>query len=61
MEDLHEYIGVLADRVDSLLAAEALPLPKELADQCRREALKSLRDDIRAKHFELTGTDVWSV
>lgn len=54
-----EEIGRLADTVDNLLSAEALPLDENLAKGARCGALTTLRDQLREIHVRITGDNPW--
>lgn len=58
--DEHEWIGLLADQCENLVAAMNLKLPPELHLECLREALTEVQARLRGKYIELTGEDPWT-
>lgn len=59
VENLHERVGQLADRIDALIGAESLPIPAALAKQGRVGALTDIRDELRAIACEAFGYNPW--
>ena len=55
-----DRLGLLADTVDNLIAAEQLPLPQHIAKQARIASLTSLRDDLREMTAEGLGYNPWT-
>ena len=55
-----EMIGEYADRVDNLLSAGAIPLPEPMRSELRTEALRTLRDDLRAAYIKASGNNPWA-
>ena len=58
-DDIFDAIGREADVVDSLIAAEQMPLPADLAKRARVESLTALRDRLRAIVVEGSGENPW--
>lgn len=59
VKDLPERVGQLADRIDSLMSAESLPIPAAIAKQGRTGALRNIRDELRAIACDAFGYNPW--
>lgn len=58
-EDQKDRLGRLADRIDNLTHAMALPLPDSVHLQALRDAMPELRDELKAIYVEVTGENPW--
>jgi hypothetical protein len=59
VNSIFDKLGEFSDRLDSILAMEAVPVPPAIKEKARAASLESLRDDMRAAYVEHTGDNPW--